>query len=1545
MKLKRITAALLLLAMLLSCLPFTAMAVEGENDFYFSAETSEALLVSPRKIPYSDGQTISEALADAGISLTFDGGSGFVSAIQGVESEYTYVSVPAERSLTDSAADISYFAFYGADGDGEIGAGRQVLMRVLADCAGEEADVRAAVQGCYTEALAAYCGISDAAAEACAAELTKAIQDYKNSLTGTTCPVTVSASEADCVITAENEYGRVFSAENGVLQLPVGQKYTITARKDNREASVTREITAAAEVTGLTLPTGSWFNEAAFALSATNDNDAAFEDGRYSDIRLDAHTVTAAVPDAFSGKLYAYVLCSADAPEDAALRVRYTGASGEQYDKPFTEDSKTTSIPDVLRSGTDGNVVVFSLDRADGSCTQRMTLTLRLDRLPTLSALTVTAASADGKKQIVQAAAEGAFSPLQSSYTYQILNTLTSVNVCPTASMAGYTIRVNNTSVTSGQSISVPLNGITTATVTVSGGGYENRYTLTLRPGAGQLATFNTASDVTLRVTNAAGEVLDYDSERNSLTGGKSYFYTLVSGETYTYVATKDTYYHATASFKLESAASFSDIDVPTDAQLQTLALGASAVYGNPQAYSMAPAFAPAVHQYTVTVPDFEYTVAAWASFESGICNVRYAKTAPDGNTYGTLQEKELTSGNTLGVSLSRSVLDENALGNELTFRLSRTVDSVEYYTDYFMTLRRSFSLSSLKASCGGSELELQGSDSTKKYSPSVTEYTLWVPSAATSLDLQCGVHAENLAYGQREHGYIVTVGGETVPASGAISVPLNGTETDDIIEVQVGNRLAPETEPTTITLTVHKQQSTAIRIQAEPTGALVFLREQSSNQPLQKRADGSFALSKGFVYDYTVTKNGCVGQGGAMRVTDDGKTLELGTVSDKGLFTVSRSQSCAEVITFTLSAAPINDSLQTELSAEWADFRGTQYTAGQPDAAAYSNNGATAAKTPIHADEGTLYWAKQIGNGYGKDAVGCPILAGDAIITYSGNHIYRIDPDTGKKLTEGTMVSNSSYSIVPPTYSDGMVFVGLKDGQIQAFDAVSLKSLWVYTDPLGGQPNSPITVRDGYLYTGFWGGETKKANYVCLSITDEDPTQETEEKLAAWTYAQKGGFYWAGAYAGDGVLLVGTDDGYSGYDHTTGQILLLDARTGEKLDGRSGFRGDVRSSVCYDRTTDAYYATSKGGDFIRIKLSTDRRSIAESKTLTLQNGNAKSIAMSTSTPVVYNGRAYVGVSGSSQFKMYTGHNITVIDLEDDMSIAYCVETQGYPQTSGLLTTGYEGVNEYIYVYFFDNYTPGKLRVLRDRAGQTAADLLTEEISPETGAQHETAYTLFTPTGEQAQYAICSPIVDKNGTIYFKNDTGCLMAYGSMLDHYEQTGAAVTEYHDGDAFDLGTLRVTAVYQNGIKRDVTARLLPSDQTVTEGMKTVTLRLDVPDGLYHDRTETDRSSTAGVETRFPTIEIPITVLGREESGTIGNLSWSYAETSGKLSVEAEFNGRTLIAACYDASGRMLEVKTLDKAGDLKLNMSSAKIKLFLLDEDSKPVCDAVTVKGTK
>lgn len=127
----------------------------------------------------------------------------------------------------------------------------------------------------------------------------------------------------------------------------------------------------------------------------------------------------------------------------------------------------------------------------------------------------------------------------------------------------------------------------------------------------------------------------------------------------------------------------------------------------------------------------------------------------------------------------------------------------------------------------------------------------------------------------------------------------------------------------------------------------------------------------------------------------------------------------------------------------------------------------------------------------------------------------------------------------------------------------------------------------------------------------------------------------------------------------------------GALLDEVGGICGDVRSTICYDSGSKAYYATSKGGEFIRIKLDATGRKIASKQTLKLQNGTTR-VAMSTSTPVVYNGRAYVGVSGSSQFDAYSGHNITVIDLDGAMSIAYRVPTKGYPQASGLLTTAYE---------------------------------------------------------------------------------------------------------------------------------------------------------------------------------------------------------------------------------------------------------------------------------
>lgn len=127
------------------------------------------------------------------------------------------------------------------------------------------------------------------------------------------------------------------------------------------------------------------------------------------------------------------------------------------------------------------------------------------------------------------------------------------------------------------------------------------------------------------------------------------------------------------------------------------------------------------------------------------------------------------------------------------------------------------------------------------------------------------------------------------------------------------------------------------------------------------------------------------------------------------------------------------------------------------------------------------LYWATQFGSGYGSNACSCPIIVDDFLYVYAGTNIYKIDKTSGEALVTKSMAASSSFAINSPTYADGMIFVGLSNGRIQAFDAVTLDSLWLFTDSNGGQPNCPIVYHDGYIYTGF--GRAKQAMQVSYAF------------------------------------------------------------------------------------------------------------------------------------------------------------------------------------------------------------------------------------------------------------------------------------------------------------------------------------------------------------------------------------------------------------------------------------------------------------------------------
>ena len=1543
MKLKRMTAALLLLAMLLSCLPLSVLAADAEpveaeetvdtvpaetadeevtteepveeaaistqavnasGYFYFSAETANKLLIAPTRIAFTDGQTIRQALYASQYSFVESNSSGFITTIEGVNGNYTYGSTPEGVALDSAANTVTHFRFSEAT-NSTPSSGLQTLMQVMADYLTEEADVQNAAAKEYQAALSGYLSVTSENAQSYADAITAKINAYKNGQ-NTKYTVTFSGySGSSFTVSAANDYGKQFTDRNhtGTLQLPAGG-YTFYVRQDNRMVSGKITVSGAMTVNA-SLPTGDWFNEGTLKISSGYADDFDANCYKYT---LQNHTATVQVPDSFTGRLYPYFELSSSGT-DAKVKAVYTDVNGASREKNIPAESTATSIDNALSRGAAGNTVALRASRtgSDGY-TQSVDLTLQLDRMPTLGSLRVTNAAGTA-----QAATES-FSSTKTEYTYKILDSEQVLKIYPTATVSGSSITVNGNELAADGSATVTISGETTVMIAVSSGNYTTTYTLTIQPGQGKKVTFKTASDVTLTVVNKNGEELAY-TKTTGASGTVNYLYTLVPGDNYSYVATQGTYYHAKKSFTLGSSEVI-EVSVVQGDWLTSLALGNSENTGSKGNLFPEASFSKSTHTYTVNVPDYSSAVYAWVTVARGSCNAVYPRqsSASGGSaTVSVVIPSKLT-----GTNLMQALLTGSAYSNVLTFRVSYLDKSVDvtYYTDYMICLERTLSLKNMSVSVQGGQVLMNRSGGTG-FSRTETDYSVLVPAAASSLKITVQTHTDSPRYGDTDNGYLVSVNGKNVGIvenAGAVEVPLNGTETDEEIKIVVTN-IYNQNAHTEYRLTIKKAATTAVAFQTNPKNALIYIYEQGAGNRVWPTDDGIFALSEGFTYYCSISLYGYAAQAGALQIVNEsGQTvLRFG----------EEEYTDPSAVPITLQKADANPNI-VDFNAEWANFRGTD-----------SNNGVTSAKTPISAADGMLYWAVKLGDGYSSDAVSSPILVDNCLIVYAGEHIYRVNKATGVVEATGQMAGKSSFAINGPTYYDGILLVGLSNGRIQAFSAKTLESLWLYTDPLGGQPNCPITILNGYAYTGFWNGEDKDGSFVCVSLTDEDPENQAEEKAATWRMVQNGGFYWAGAYACDDFVMVGTDDGKTACSY----LYLLDPLTGKVLDSRSGFDGDIRSTICYDKDTDAYYFTSKGGGFYRIKVQ--GKTITACDGMELKNGIKDETAMSTSTPVVYNGRAYIGVSGTGQFTAYSGHNITVIDLEN-LEIAYSVPTQGYPQTSGMLTTAYEQESGYVYVYFFDNYTPGKLRILRDKKGQNEANYLTSEtFNDET---YRTAYALFTPVKSQAQYAICSPIADNDGTIYFKNDSAFLMAFGRSIEKIEVTTMPQkTKYTTGETFDKTGMVVTATLSDGSTRDVTEMVSAPTEPLTDDITEISLVFGRNQTMYRNLPNGE-AMTVGNEIPAISTTLQIRVGDTTDTGALADdLTWSFRPAVNTLSIDGKIpEGHKVLIACYDDSGKMTKLEVWTVSGSVTLP-DSAKIRVFYIDGNSKPLCAAAAVLG--
>ncbi len=461
--------------------------------------------------------------------------------------------------------------------------------------------------------------------------------------------------------------------------------------------------------------------------------------------------------------------------------------------------------------------------------------------------------------------------------------------------------------------------------------------------------------------------------------------------------------------------------------------------------------------------------------------------------------------------------------------------------------------------------------------------------------------------------------------------------------------------------------------------------------------------------------------------------------------------------------------SAKEAVDLEWYNFR------NNPE-----NNGVTNRPTPIDDKTASLKWASKFGEGWAA-APTPPLILDGYLYVGVNNQIIKVDKNTGKEVARsGKLVANVGFAMNPITYADGKLFVQVGNGMIQAVDFETLNPLW-HTPKIGGQTLSNISYikKDGvgYIYTGVWNGEIDDGEFYCVTTDDTDvkdgvkdfawifrPSGEKKSKdQPNWKFTsdpdlkdrvdKKRGFYWVGAYATSEYIAIGSDDGApEGENSANAVFYTLDPKTGKIIDKIEGIKGDIRTSTVYDNGY--LYFSTKGGQLHKISVDNKGRLGKDSY---IDLGGSV-----TAAPLVYKNRIYTGVRGKGgQFDPDGGHHFSVVDNSkatlDQSSEVYQIPIKGYPQAAALMSTAHENedfdkdgnADGRVYIYFTYNANPGGIYYTYDTPTHTKPADINQE--------------LYIPEKNMQNYCISTICADKEGTLYYKNDSCNLMAIESNM--------------------------------------------------------------------------------------------------------------------------------------------------------------------------------------
>lgn len=373
------------------------------------------------------------------------------------------------------------------------------------------------------------------------------------------------------------------------------------------------------------------------------------------------------------------------------------------------------------------------------------------------------------------------------------------------------------------------------------------------------------------------------------------------------------------------------------------------------------------------------------------------------------------------------------------------------------------------------------------------------------------------------------------------------------------------------------------------------------------------------------------------------------------------------------------------------------------------NNNAVVDSKAPTNKTE--LLWESfsNAPDSWGSVYAGTPILVNNHIYAVRNHKIEMLDAKTGEVKASTKLHSQIGYysNII---YGGGMIFVPLGNGDVQCFNATTLKSMYLIENPasLGSYWGvyGAMHYDNGKLYVGY-SNQRDYGGYAVYDTLDPNIDDEYEVVKPLWITGEKDqSYYGSGAVTIKDMVVIGGDGGI---------VSVRNAKSGEEL-SKLQLSGKIRCSLVY---ADGYiWTTTQNKKIYKLLLSESGKiTVAEEADLP-NNSNA--------SPVVTGGKVYVtgGVWGAGFFAVY------------DMNLTLLAQEKGEnPFNTPTVSTAYDNVC----VYFTENGPEGSLYM----AEVTANNKIT-------------LTKIYTP--EHQQYSMSKVIIGSDGTIYYTNDAGYLFA-------------------------------------------------------------------------------------------------------------------------------------------------------------------------------------------